>query len=63
MADNYAIEHFEADLIYWKEWVSHEEQALASCPQETKKYIEHRLAVGKRNIQEIETALEVFKSE
>ena len=54
------VEHFAEDLAYWKHWVEHEEAALASCPYETKPYLEKRIAVGKRNIMEIEKALEVL---
>jgi len=57
------VERFEADLIYWREWVEYEEKVLSTCPLETRPYIEKRLSVGKRNITEIEKALGVFKGE
>ncbi len=59
--DTSTVEHFEADLIYWREWVESEEKALSTCPDETKPYLKKRLEVGRRNIAEIEKALEVLK--
>jgi hypothetical protein len=59
--DSYTIDHFERELKYWQQWVEHEEKVLEGCPEETKPYIEVRLAMGVRNILEIEKALSVLK--
>jgi hypothetical protein len=61
MTDSYTIDHFERELKYWQQWVEHEEKVLEGCPEETKPYITVRLAMGVRNILEIEKALSVLK--
>jgi hypothetical protein len=61
MTDTYTIDHFERELKYWQQWVEHEEKVLEGCPEETKPYITVRLAMGMRNVLEIEKALSVLR--
>lgn len=63
MTDTYTLSHFERELEHWKHWVQTEQEALEKCPEETKPHIEVRLAMGKRNVLEIEKTLSVLKPE